>query len=111
MENYEDHATWKFIITLHNLILMCQFTTNVSKITYTAQFGTAVIILVITATFFHWSAAASTDQELSKAADFTHDNQFVCEEVRDQCVSKLVSSFHALLLGLPITRYQTLLAE
>ena len=70
------------------------------------------------AAFFHWSAAASTDQELSKAADFTHEDEFVCEEVGDQCIheevieeSKLVSSFHALLLRLPITQYQTLLAE
>ena len=102
MENYEDHATWKFISTLHNLILMCQFTTNISKTTYTAQFGTAFITLVITAALFHWSPAASTDQKLSKAADLTHEEQFVCEEVGDQCIheevieeSKLVSSFHA----------------
>ena len=77
--------------------------------------------MVITATFFHWSAAAPvdpTDQELSIAADFMHEDQCVCEEVRDQCVheevieeSKLVSSFHAFLLGLPITQYQILLAE
>ena len=55
-----------------------------------------------------------SDQELSKAADFIHEDQFVCKEVGDQCIheevieeSKLVSSFHALLLGLPITQYQT----